>query len=67
MATLTNESELKEKCEKATNYGLKESGRVYFETQEELEFACFYFDVVLCYHVTGFKDDKGIGLSFRQY
>lgn len=67
MATLTNEAELKEKCEKATNYGLKRSGTIYFKTKEEAEFACFYFDVVLCYHVTGFKNDKGIGLKFRQY
>ena len=37
MATLINEAELKEKCEKATDYGLKRSGRIRFKTQEEQE------------------------------
>ena len=67
MATPINEAELKERCEKATDYGFKRSGRIRFKTQEEQEKACFYFDVVLCYHVTGFQDDKGFGLRFRQY
>lgn len=67
MATPINDAELKTKCEEATKYGEKKTGRVYFKTQEEQEKACFYFDVVLCYHVTGFVDDKGFGLRFRQY
>ena len=67
MATTINETELKEKCEKVTKYGSKRSGCVYFTTQEEQEKACFYLDVILCYHVTGFKDDKGFGLRFKQY
>ena len=33
MATLINEAELKEKCEKATEYGLKRSGRIRFKTK----------------------------------
>lgn len=66
MATLT-EGEIIAKCEKATNYGSKSRGRVYFNNLEEQKKACFYLDVCLCYHVTGFKDDKGFGLRFRQY
>ena len=67
MATIINEAELKAKCEEATNYGSKRSGRIRFKTQEEQEKACFYLDVFLCYHVTDFQDDKGFGLKFRQY
>lgn len=66
MATLTT-GEIRAKCEKDTGYGSKQRGKVYFKTQEEQEKACFYLDVFLCYHVTGFKDDKGFGLRFRQY
>lgn len=35
MATLINEAELKEKCEKATEYGLKRSGRIRFKTKPQ--------------------------------
>lgn len=66
MATLT-EGEIRAKCEKATDYGFKTRGKVYFQTKEEQEKACFYLDVFLCYHVTGFNDDNGFGLRFRQY
>ena len=66
MATLTT-GEIRAKCEQATGYGSKQRGRIYFKTQEEQEKACFYLDVFLCYHVTGFQDDKGFGLKFRQY
>lgn len=66
MATLTT-GEIREKCEKVTGYGSKRSGKVYFQSSEEQEKACFYLDVFLCYHVTGFQDDKGFGLRFRQY
>lgn len=66
MATLT-EGEIRAKCEKVTNYGAKTRGKVYFQTQEEQEKACLYLDFYLCYHVTGFQDDKGFGLRFRQY
>ena len=66
MATLT-EGEIREKCEKATNYGSKKRGSVYFNNSEEQEKACLYLDFYLCYHVTGFQDDKGFGLRFRQY
>lgn len=44
MATHINEAKLIEKCEKAAKYGLKRRGRAYFKTQEEEEFAYFYFD-----------------------
>jgi len=64
--TPTNEAEIREKCEKATNYGSKKSGSVYFKTQEEQERACLYLDFFLCYHVIGFQNDKGFGLKFRQ-
>ena len=67
MATILSDAEVKEKCEKATDYGLKKSGRIRFKTQEEQEKACFYMDVVLCCHVTSFQDDKGFGLRFRTY
>lgn len=66
MAMLT-EGEIRAKCEKATGYGFKKRGTVYFQNSEEQEKACFYLDVFLCYHVTGFNDDKGFGLRFRQY
>lgn len=65
MATLTD-NEIKDKCEEATNYGLKKRGCIYFKTTEEQEKAWFYLDVFLFYHVTGFNDDKkGYGLKFR--
>ena len=67
MATILTDDEIKEKCEKATNYGDKRTGKVYFKNREEQEKACFYLDVVLCYHATGFQDDKGFGLRFRSY
>lgn len=66
MATLTT-GEIREKCEKVTGYGSKTRGKIYFQSLKEQEEACFYLDVVLCYHVTGFQDDKGFGLRFRQY
>lgn len=64
--TLTNDAELKTKCEEATKYGEKKTGRVYFKTQEEQEKACLYLDFFLCYHAIGFQDNKGFGLKFRR-
>lgn len=65
MTTILTDAEIKEKREKAADYGGKRTGKVYFKNREEQEKACFWLDVVLCYHATGFQDDKGFDMKSR--